>query len=220
MCFPVLFTLGVGDPFHVGRQRRVSLSDGITHLMKFADRPPPVDGIPQAPHYGFASHRSFRYWCLDTKMRRQANEQCRFFLRQNEEQVQVSVDEITEEELQQVMGRAVRYVANVSVTDGCWLAQQRHLENDVDQLPSLTAFTIYSAADHHWYDPHRLLPRAVGEPPAGDDAAVREIRDRNRRLIDNPHIADWSTWERMKIYKDVFLAPDTADATLHWDRAE
>ncbi|CAN0534058.1 unnamed protein product, partial [Laminaria digitata] len=220
ICFPVLFPLGVGDPFNDLRRRRVKFSEAITHLMKLVDRPPPIDGVPQVPHYRFASHRTFRYWCLDTKMRRTAKEQCRFFLVQNQEQVQVPVDEITEEELRQIMGRAVRYVSNVSGTDGYWLAQQGHLEDAVDQLPSLTAFTTYSAADHHWYDLHRLFPRATEEPPPGDDAAVRDIRERNRGLIDNPHIADWWTWERMKTYKEVFFAPDTADATWHWDRAE
>ena len=102
MYFLVLFPLGVGDPF--GRRWRVPLRDGITHLMKFADRPPPVDGIPQAPHYGFASHRSFRYWCIDTKMRRQMSKQCRFFLRQNKEQVHVPVAKIAAQELRQIMG--------------------------------------------------------------------------------------------------------------------
>ena len=118
------------------------------------------------------------------------------------------------------MGRAVRYATNVSGTDGYWLGQQRHLEDAVDQLPSLTSFTTYSAADHHWYDLHRLLPRATEEPLVENDTAVRDTRDRDPGLIDNPHIADWWTWERMKIYEEVFPAPDTADATWHWDRAE
>ena len=186
----VLFLLGVGDPFHVGRPRRVPLSNGITYLMTFADRPPPVDGVPQAPNYQFAIHRTFRYWCLDAKMRRQANEQCRLFLRQNQEQVQVPVEDITEEELRQMMVRAVRYIANVSGTDGYGLAQQGHLEDGADQLPSLTAFTTYSAADHDWYNLHRLLPRATEEPRAGDDADVRDICCRDCGLIDNPHLAD------------------------------
>ena len=198
----------------------MSLNDGITNLMKVSDLTPPVDGFPQAPHYRFASHRTFSCSYLDTNMRRQAKYQCRFFLRENETQVLVPVDNITEENVRQIMGRAVRYAASVSGTDGCWLAKQRHLKDTTDQLPSLTVFRTYSAADHHWYDLRRRLRRATEEPPAGDDAAVRDIRDRSHGLIDNPHIADWSTWERMKIYKDVFLAPDTADATLHWDRAE
>ncbi|CAM9801882.1 unnamed protein product [Laminaria digitata] len=193
MCFPVLFPLGIGDPFNDARRRRVDFSDALTHLMKFVDRPPPVDGVPQAPHFRFASHRTFRYWSLNTKVRRTAQTQCRYFLIQNQEQVQ--------EELRQIMGRAVRYVSNVSGTDGYWLAQQGHLEDAVDQLPSLTAFTTYPAADHHWYNLHRLLPRATEEPPAGDDAAVSDIRERNRGLINNPHIAGWWTWERMKIFK-------------------
>ncbi|CAN0413212.1 unnamed protein product [Laminaria digitata] len=75
MCFPVVFPLGVGDPFNDLRRRRVKFSEAIMHLMKFVDRPPPIDGVPQVPHYRFASHRTFRYWCLDTKMRRTAKEQ-------------------------------------------------------------------------------------------------------------------------------------------------
>ena len=150
MGFPVLFALGVGDPVHVGHQRRVSLNDGITHLMKFVDRSPPGDRVSHAPHYRFVSHRSVMYWCLDTKMRRQANEPCRLFLHQNKEGVQAPVDEISDEELRLIMGRAVRYAANVSGTDGYWIAQQGHVENALDQLPSLTAFTTNSAAtDHH-----------------------------------------------------------------------
>jgi len=88
------------------------------------------------------------------------------------------------------MGRAVQCVTNISGTDGYWVAQQGHLE---------AAFKTYSAADHHWYDLHRLLPCATEEPPAGDDTAVRDTRDRDHGLIDNPHIANWWTWERMKI---------------------
>ena len=90
-----------------------------------------------------------------------------------------------------IMGTGVRYVANVSGTDGYWLALRGHLEDVVDQLPSLTAFTTYSVAHHHWFYLHRLLPRATEEPPAGDKAAVRGIRHRNRGLIDNPDITDW-----------------------------
>ena len=82
MYFLVLFPLGVGDPF--GRRWRVPRRDGIAHLMKFADRPPPVDGVPQPPRYRFANHLTFRYWCLETKMHRQANEKDRLFLHQNE----------------------------------------------------------------------------------------------------------------------------------------
>ena len=116
------------------------------------------------------------------------------------------------------MGTGVRYVANVSGTDGYWLALRGHLEDVVDQLPSLTALTANSDADHYWYDLHRHLPRATEKLPAED--AVRYIHDRNRGLIDDPHISDWRTWEMTKIYKEGFIAPDTADATWHWDRAK
>ncbi|CAN0521725.1 unnamed protein product, partial [Scytosiphon promiscuus] len=66
MCYPTLFPRGVADPFVGGRRRDVTLANGITHLMKFVDRP---EG--QAPFYRFASHRTFRYWALDIRLRNQ-----------------------------------------------------------------------------------------------------------------------------------------------------
>ncbi|CAN0419694.1 unnamed protein product [Pylaiella littoralis] len=77
MCFPALFPEGVGDPSGP-RVREARDVDIITHLMKFVDRP---EG--EAHHYRFASHRTFRYWALDLRLRNGARGQCRVFLRNN-----------------------------------------------------------------------------------------------------------------------------------------
>eukprot|EP00752_Nemacystus_decipiens_P018636 g16710.t1 len=58
-------------------------------------------------------------------------------------------------------------------------------------------------------------------PPTGEGAGnVRFIQERNQLLIENPHIADWSIWERMTVFKRFFLGEEMADAIWHWDRAE
>ena len=68
------------------------------------------------------------------------------------------VMESTRENVRSIIGQMTRYSANVSGSDGYWLSQQEKLESAAEQLPNLTVFTTYSAADHHWFDLHRLMP--------------------------------------------------------------
>ena len=215
MCFPTLFPDGTADPFGEPGRRSVSLVQAIQHLMKFVDRP---EGAP--PHYRFASHRTFRYWALDVRLREQARTQCRVFLRNHEDLVDLDPSDIDDGTIAQLVRIAHRYVANVQGTDGYWMRWQGKLEEALNQLESLTTFTTYSAADHHWYDLFRLMPTGRREPPPGDDGAVVGIAERTRLLIDNPHIADWWIWERMKKFDEMFLGNDMAAASWFWLRAE
>lgn len=106
-----------------------------------------------------------------------------------------------------------RYSANVSGSDGYWLRQQDKPKNAVEQLPSLTVFTTYSTADHHWFDFHRLMPSFLkGSPP--------DIQQRNREIIQKPHLADWWFSERLHQWKKVLLGPQIADQLWYWDRSE
>ncbi|CAM9386991.1 unnamed protein product, partial [Ectocarpus sp. 8 AP-2014] len=215
MCFPTLFPNGVGDPSQA-HQRTLTDVDIVTHLMKFVDRP---EG--EAPYYRFASHRTFRYWALDMRLRKTARLQCRIFLRNNPALTSLDPSEVNDDTIRQLMSVATRYVANVPGTDGYWKKWEGKLEDTIDQLPSLSTFTTYSAADHHMADLYRLIPRAGPEPEAGVGAGnVRPIQERNRLLIANPHIADWWIWERMQVFKKYFLGKDMANTSWHWDRAE
>ena len=191
-CFPWLFPGGRTDPFFGARPRDVSFADHIKHLMRYADVHD--DGTF---YYRFASDRLFRYWCLDTKMRLQARQQCSIYLRQNPETAQMTVEEVlesTRQNVRSIIGQMTRYSANVSGSDGYWLSQQEKLESAVEQLPSLTGFTTYSAADHHWFDLHRLMP-------SFREHATPDIQHRNRALIENPHLADWWFSERLRQWK-------------------
>ena len=146
-CFPWLFPYGRADPFYNARPRDVSFADHIRHLMRYAD-----DHNDGTFHYRFASDRLFRYWCLDMKMRQQVRQQCRVYLQQNPTTAGMTVEDViesTRENVRSIIGQMTRYSANVSGSDGYWLSQQEKLESAVEQLPSLTVFTTYSAADHH-----------------------------------------------------------------------
>ena len=117
MCFPCLFPKGKGDPLGGARAKDVTFADHLRHLIKFADRPEEI-----VPFYRFASHRTFRYWALDVKMKRQARDQCRVFLRQNQEFVGTLLEEITPEHIQQLIGIATRYTGNLSGNDAVGMA--------------------------------------------------------------------------------------------------
>ncbi|CAB1106966.1 unnamed protein product [Ectocarpus sp. CCAP 1310/34] len=212
-CFPCLFPRGAADPTSGARRRGVDFVDHVTHLLKF------VDAVEEERyHYRFVSHRLFAYWCMDTKVRSQARTQCRMFMNNNPHIAQMSVDEVFDniwDNVQGIMTHMSRYTANLPGTDGFWQKEQGRLENAVDQLQSLTVFTTYSAADHHWYDLHRLMP---GYKEDDDDKPTPQ--QRTQWLIDNPHLADWWFWQRLQEWKGVFLGRDMGDQRWQWDRAE
>ena len=56
--------------------------------------------------------------------------------------------------------------------------------------------------------------------PSFREDSPPDIRERNKALIENPHLADWWFWERLRLWKKVFLGPKMADQLWYWDRAE
>lgn len=58
MCFPTLFPDGKGE-FVSSRLEKVDLDEYLCHLMQFRDQ-------------RFARHPVFRYWCLNTHLRKMA----------------------------------------------------------------------------------------------------------------------------------------------------
>lgn len=66
MAFPTLFPYGRGDPTNPGRQRAVSLTDGLKHLIKYAETTE-----NDQRYWRFASHPRFPYWGLNMKQRHQ-----------------------------------------------------------------------------------------------------------------------------------------------------
>ena len=56
--------------------------------------------------------------------------------------------------------------------------------------------------------------------PSFREESRPDIRERNKALIENPHLAEWCFWERLLLWKNVFLGQKMADQLWYWDRAE
>jgi len=47
--------------------------------------------------------------------------------------------------------------------------------------------------------------------PSFREDSPPDIRERNKALIENPHLADWWFWERLRLWTNAFLAPKISD---------
>ena len=72
--YPTLFLYGKGDSTCTARQRQVSFSEGLKHLIHY------VDVVNGAFWWRFASHPRFPYWALNMKQRHQLISQTFVFL--------------------------------------------------------------------------------------------------------------------------------------------
>ena len=118
MAFPALFPYGHGDPTYSGRERAVSLTDGLKHLIKYAEI------SRDQPHWRFASHPRFPYWGLNMKQRHQLLSQANVYLQQHPENAAFTVDNLKEMvgrlSAEQLMKRLQRYVAKGQGSSQYW----------------------------------------------------------------------------------------------------
>ena len=78
MAFPTLFPYAQGDPTNPGRQRAVSLTDALAHLIRYGERT-----HDDQWKWRFASHPRFPYWGLNMKQRHQLLSQVNVYLHQH-----------------------------------------------------------------------------------------------------------------------------------------
>ena len=116
---PTLFPYGTGDPTNPGRQRPVSLTDGFKHLIRYGEIS--ADGVKC---WRFASHPRFIYWALNMKQRHQLLSQARIYLHQNQEDANLSVEELRamvgNSGVDQLMKRVQRYAAKLQGSSQYW----------------------------------------------------------------------------------------------------
>ena len=87
MDFPTLFPYGHGDPTYGGRQRAVSLTDGLKHLIKYAE----ITKDNQR-YWHFASHPRFPYWGRNMKQRHQVLSQANVYLQKHPEDANLTTE--------------------------------------------------------------------------------------------------------------------------------
>ena len=205
LAFPTLFPYGQGDPTYPGRQRAISLTDGLKHLLRYGE----LTSNNQW-YWRFASHPRFPYWGLNMKQRHQLLGQANVYLQQHPEDANLTVENMKEmvDQLssEQLMKRLQRYAAKVQGTSQYWFQRYLELRALLDQKGPPTFFWTVSAADCHWPELHNLLPHS-NTPPS--------YSDRIQAIINVPHLTDWYFTSNVQHW-----LYDTLDSAWHWYRLE
>src|SRR5437773_2635891 len=111
--------------------------------------------------------------------------------------------------------KIMRYGKSIRDSRQFWMARRYELSDLIKQIghQGLIFFT-FSAADLHWPDLHKLMPRSTN---AVDELELAKKRQQN--IMDNPHIATWFFDKRFKTFLSDVLVP-TWDIEDYWYRYE
>ena len=197
--FPTLFPIGAAD-FLAPRHHKVSIGQYFKHLMMYDDG-------------RFSKHPRFRYFALNTTMRRRALETGRIYIRQHPQDGQLSVEDLRDmvgSEGQAFSNRVLHYAASLRGTRQYWFRQRSRLIAMVDTLGLPTIFFTHSAADLQWPELlHLICPEDLECDPCSYRAA----------LVENPALADWFFYHRIQKFIDIFYIK-ILGATDYWFRFE
>ena len=196
--FPTLFPTGAAD-FAAPRPREVTIGNYFKHLMQFEDG-------------RFAKHPRFRYFALNTEMRRRALQTGQVYIRQHPEDARLTVDELRDMIGQggdNFSNRVLHYASTLRGTRQYWFQQRCRLISMVETLGLPTIFFTHSAADLQWPELARLM--CPQDPESS--------RSRSHALIENPALADWFFYERIQQFIKAFYV-DVLGVTDYWMRFE
>ena len=209
MAFPTLFPYARGDPTYPGRQRPVSLTDALKHLIKYAEI---ADNHQRL--WRFASQPRFPYRGLNMKQRHQLLSQANVYMQQHPEDANLTVEEmktrIGQLSSNQLMKRLQHYAGKIQGSSQYWFQRYLELKALLEQMGSPTFFWTASAADCHWPELHNLLTH-TSNPPT--------YSDRVQAIIDQPHLTDWYFTSKLTDILQSWLY-DVLDANWHWYRLE
>ena len=181
--FPTLFPTGAAD-FLGQRQNQVTIGNYFKHLMMYDD-------------HRFAKHPRFRFFALNTEMRRRALQTGRIYVKQHPSDAHLSLDELRDmvgREGEAFSNRVLHYAVSLRGTKQYWFRQRSHLMSKVDTLGLPTIFFTHSAADLQWPELARLI--------SPDNPESRSSR--TTAVIENPGISDWFFYHRVQRFTEVF----------------
>lgn len=185
--FPCLFPTGDAD-YLQSRTTSLTHDEYFKFLMAYPDR-------------RFASDPRFRFFAMNTVMRRQALMTSGIFIRRSN----LSTSNI-EEVRQRMMTdpnfskRIMVYSNHLRSTKPYWGARCSELLTMVEQLGCPSVFFTLSAADYHWCDLFRLLS------PDSDPETISD-GDRRRLMHENPLIVSWFFQHRCYVFLECILKP-------------
>src|SRR3989440_1844252 len=147
----------------------------------------------------FARHTRWRYFALNSTMRWRALQEGKVYVKQNFKDKQMDVSDIQEmitNGNKQIADRIMRYGEGLRGTRQFWMARRYELTDMIKQIghQGLIFFT-FSAADLHWPELHKLM-QDEGHSREETEAA----KQRQKNLIENPHMASWFFSKRFEIF--------------------
>lgn len=185
--FPHLFPYSQAD-FRAPRDIEITLSEWFHNLMRYHDK-------------RFAQDPRFRFFALNTIMRRQAISQATFFTNKPEianltiEELRTKIKEDTGF-IKQIM----TYAANMRSTKQYWFQRTAELICMIKQITQPTVFFTLSSADYYWPGSYKLLTKQ-------DDVSHLTAEDRHKLMHNNPYLVAWYFRHRVEAFMEEVLIP-------------
>jgi ATP-dependent DNA helicase PIF1 len=193
--FPSLFPTGMAD-IAAQRDESVEMKDWALHLMRFKDG-------------RFARHPRFRYWVLNTMMRKTAQKASNWYLHTHKEDRDLTVEEIREMieagDAASLAQRVSHAGIKLAGSKPFWQSAQKDLIAQIraPDIGTPHVFFTCSSADVQWPDMHRHMPN--NDPDAAENATSYRIRMND--LNNNPAIAAYYFQRRWQIFFDEVIKP-------------
>ncbi|KAJ5142497.1 uncharacterized protein N7515_001284 [Penicillium bovifimosum] len=193
------------------RERKVDYSEYVRHLIKHESG-------------RFASHPRFRFLAFNTIMRRQASKKSGFYVRRRHRQAEAELDprelldliQSDTPEADALIRSIAAFGSSLRGTRPYWFSQRREPQAMVKGLGAGHIFLTQSAADLHWPDLMRHLPRYQEWVQADANQRARIARE---NLRDNPHIAAYWFDFRWRTFLNTVLK-EKLNVSDYWSRYE
>ena len=208
MAFPYLFPDGLGDPTVKTRDVNVNFSDGVLHLLKFAEKESETNEYV----YRFAADSRFVFACLNMIQRHKLLTTTNVFLERNQDESKLTFDEVKDkmkdkEQMLKIMKRMSAYSKSIRGSAGFWYNIRKNVDALFEQKGCPTLFFTLSFADSHLPD----LKRLVSTNPGVSNHFIQTLK--------NPHLVDWYFLERVEKYVKYWIQ-NILNADWYWFRVE
>ena len=205
--FPTLYPTGQGE-FLMPRLRSVPYQKYAKHLMKYHDG-------------RFARHPRWRYVVFNTLMRKQASERAGYYVRGSERR-DVGIEELRDAfeedtpESRSLLNSVTRFSGSLRGVRPFWKSKRNELLTYAKNLGCPHMFLTLSAADLHWRDLMRHMPRC---DEWDRESAENKLRIARANLRENPHIAAYWLYVRFECFKKEVLGRKW-NVVDNWSRFE
>lgn len=185
--FPCLFPYGLAD-YRTPRDVTIELREWFQYLMDQSDR-------------RFARDPRFRFFAMNTLLRRQALSQASYFTN-NKVIPSLNVDQLRQKinEDPKFLQHIMPYIAHIRSTKPYWSQRTYEILAMTDQIGCPTVFFTLSSADYHWVGLYRLLS-------GKEDISDLTPETRKKLMHDNPMLVAWYFKHRVECFFADVLVP-------------